>query len=254
MFIKKALQTQVKLNVILKLSFLVKVLSIFLKQGLFLVTWSFFFYKYGEVDGWTFRELIAMYGIISFGVGTVEMFFYGVREIPMYVETNQIDNFLLQPRNVLLNIALSKGDVVAFSEIVYGLILMGLSGYMTKGYMLYFLLPLSPLFIFSLFLYLSSVSFYMQNSFGFVRELYQNANIVATQPASAYRGFFKVITLTVLPTAYISFFPIESLRLHAYKSLLISYAGALTFFLIACLFFYRGLRQYESSSTISYKY
>jgi ABC-type uncharacterized transport system permease subunit len=94
----------------------------------------------------------------------------------------------------------------------------------------------------------------MTNANGFVRELYQNANILATQPNSAYRGFLRIVTLTVLPVSYLSFFPIEFLRTHSMAHFLSAFLGTLLFFALACWFFYRGIARYESNNIFSYKY
>jgi len=254
-FIKTALLTQCKLNLVLKLSFLLKLLAVVLKHGLFLLTWMFFFNRYVNIVGWGFSEMLAMYGFFSFGVGVVEMFFYGLRDLPHMVDTNLLDNYLTQPRSVLLNVALAKGDIVAFSEIINGLLLLGISNYLKSDlFFLFFLLPLSALFIFSLHLYLSSISFFVKNSREFVRELYRNATIIAGQPNSAYKGALKILTLTLIPTAYLSFFPIEFLRTHNNLLFLCAYLGTFVFFGFAWWFFYLGLSRYESSSVFSNKY
>ncbi|MBN2478935.1 MAG: ABC-2 family transporter protein [Parachlamydiales bacterium] len=254
-FLKAVLKTQCKLILAFKLSLFLKIIAIVIRQGLFIVTWGFFFNRYISIEGWGFSQALAMFGIISFGIGFVELFFYGLRELPFLIETNQLDNYITQPKNILLNVAISKGDITAISEIIYGLLLLFVSGYLfTELKLVILVLPLSIFFIFSLYLYLSSIGFFIKNSQGFVRELYQNANVIISQPSSAYRGFFKIFTLTILPTAYLNFFPVEFLINHHIKDIFLAYLGSLLFLALACLFFYKGLKRYESSSIISYKY
>lgn len=254
-YLRTAFLTQIRLALSLRFAFLLKLASILVRQGLVIVMWGLFFNRYITVEGWHFGEMLAMYGLIAFGIGCVEMLFYGLRDLPFLIETNQLDYYITQPKNLLLNIALSKGDISAFSEIFYGLILLGLSGYLTSDTLrLLLLLPIAILFIFSLYLYVGSVAFYVKNAPGFIRELFSNANIIATQPNSAYSGLFKLFTLTFLPVAYISFFPIEYLRTHTIKTLGIAYLGTSLFFIIACQFFYLGIRRYESGNLITYKY
>jgi ABC-2 type transport system permease protein len=254
-YLQHALKYQLKLMLTLRISFFINLIAILLKQGFFIITWKFFFNKYTAVNSWEFTEMLAMYGLVSFGTGVVEMFFYGVRNIPSLVETNQIDYLLTQPQNILLSVALSKGDVTAFAEIIYGFLLLLLSGYLkTHLLWLFMLLPLSALFIFSLHVYVGSLSFFLKNSQGLLVELYRNANTLATQPNSAYGRFLKILTLTVLPVAYLSFFPVEFLRTHLLFYIILSYLGTLGFFGIACWLFYKGLSHYESGSTFSYRY
>ncbi len=254
-FLKIILKTQCKLNLAFRLSFLVKIIAMIIRQGLYIVTWGFFFNKYVSINGWGFHQTIAMFGIISFGIGFVELFFHGLREIPFLIENNQLDNYITQPKNILLNVALSKGNISAISEIIYGLLLLFASGYLISEFVLIiFILPLSVFFIFSLYLYLSSIGFFIKNSQGFIRELYYNANVIISQPSSAYKTFFKIFTLTIFPIAYLNYFPVEFLITHQIKNIFLAYIGSLLFLIFACLFFYKGLKRYESNSIISQKY
>ena len=248
-FLKAALCINFKLSVSLRVAFLITLCIIIVKHSLYLVAWNFFFARYKTIQGWNFDEMLLMYGIVSFSIGIVEVFFYGLRELPKMIEMHQLDVFLLQPKNLILNIAMSKGDISAIGEIILGILLMIYSGYFLSPAIL-LVAFLGPIFIFSLYLYLSSFSFFITNSTHFVRELYQNANIIATQPNSAYRGIFRIFTLTLLPTAFISFFPIEYFRTGLLQHLFLASLGTGIFFSIACWLFYCGLKRYESGSNI----
>lgn len=196
-----------------------------------------------------------MYGQVFVAIGTIEAFFYGLREIPKYVETGQLDVFLIQPRNLLLNIAISKSDPEALGELIIGIVFIYLSGYLFISLWsflsLILLMIIGIIFMFSLMLYLSCLSFYIRNSKDFIRELSLNAFIIATNPNSAYKGFFKIITCTILPLAYLSFFPIEYVRTGNIYYFLITCCGTILFFVIACFIFWNGVKKYESGNVIS---
>jgi len=248
-FLMAAMRINFRLSIALRAAFLITVSIVIAKHCLYLLSWNFFFTRYKTIQGWNFEEMLLMYGIVSFSIGIVEVFFYGLKEFPRMVEMQQLDVFLLQPKNIILNIAMSKGDISAIGEVVLGILLIGYSGYLFSPEIL-FIAFLGTIFIFSLYLYLSSIALFMTNSTNFVRELYQNANIVATQPNSAYRGVFRIFTLTLLPTAFISFFPVEYLRTGLIHHLLFASFGTSAFFIIACAVFYYGLKRYESGSSI----
>lgn len=248
-FLKSALMANFKLSMAWRIAFFVNILLVIVKQSLFLITWNFFFEKYELIQGWSFSDMLLMYGIVSFSIGFVELFFYGLRDLPRMVETNQLDTYLLQPKSLILNIAMSRGDMAAIGEILLGVMLIGYSGYLANSsFLVLTILPMGVVFIFSLYLYLSSIAFFIKNSNHFIRELYSNANIIATQPNSAYRGTFRLFTLTFLPTAYISFFPVEFIRTIAFNCLIIAYLGTLSFLLVAIWIFKKGLKRYESGS------
>lgn len=248
-FVWIAISTNLKLSFALRGAFLITLIVTITKQLLFLVAWSFFFERYKVIQGWTFEHIILAYGILCFAMGFVEAFFYGIKELPQIIETGQLDTFLLQPKSVILNVALSKGDVPALGEIVTGILLIAYSGYFAVALsIILLLLVVTSLFMFSLLLYLSCIAFFMRNASDFIKELNLNAIIVATQPNVAYSGVFKIFTFTILPVAFLSYFPVEYFRTGLWQYLLVTLVGTIAFFGVAYGLFKLGLKRYESGN------
>lgn len=244
--------TNFKRSLALRTTFVITIIVVILKQLLFLVGWKFFFDKYKVINGWNFEEMLMMYGVIGFSLGTIECLFYGLKDLPRMIESTQLDSFLLQPKNVILNVALSKSDLGSLGEIITGILLMSYSGYLLKSAFVPVILLLGVLFIFSLTLYLACIAFYMRDAYEFIRELSLNAIITASQPNVAYTGAFKMLTFTILPVAFLSYFPIEYLRTHYWPYLAYSFIGTLAFFWLATSLFYRGLKRYESGNKLGF--
>lgn len=248
-FLWLAICTNLKLSVALRGAFFITLIVTIIKQLLFLIAWSFFFGKYKIVQGWTFEHMILGYGILCFAMGFVEAFFYGIKELPQIIENGQLDTFLLQPKSVILNVALSKGDVSALGEVVTGILLMTYSGYFAAAPMIVLLLMvITTLCMFSLLLYLSCIAFFMRNASDFIKELNLNAIIVATQPNAAYSGAFKIFTFTLLPVGFLSYFPVEYFRTGLLHYLFITLVGTGVFFGVAYVLFNCGLKRYESAN------
>lgn len=248
-FIWLAICTNLKLSFALRGAFFITLIVTVIKQLLFLIAWSFFFGRYKMVQGWTFENMILAYGILCFAMGFVEAFFYGIKELPQIIENGQLDTFLLQPKSILLNVGLSKGDVSALGEVVTGILLIGYSGYFGSALpIILLLMVITTLFMFALLLYLSCIAFFMQNASDFIKELNLNAIIVATQPNAAYSGAFKIFTFTILPVAFLSYFPVEYFRTGLWYYLFITLAGTSIFFGVAYGLFKRGLKRYESGN------
>jgi ABC-2 type transport system permease protein len=245
-FIKTAIITSLKLITNSKLEFWINIFLALIKQALFLLTWYFFFNESKYVGSWQYKDLLLMYGVISFGVGFIEMFFYGAKELPQIIEQGNLDFFLLQPKSLLLNVAMSRGRISSLGDILVSLYCFLLSGYMfTKPLLILLTLPFTILFIFSMHLYISSISLYLKNCNSLIRELHSNSLLVATQPTSSYYGFFRIFTLTILPVMYLSFFPIEFIKKIDIYSGVIASLGTIVFFLLARFFFYNGIKKYQ---------
>lgn len=253
-FLYTLMLTNFRLSLALKGTFYFTIIITILKQILFLTAWRFFFLKYQVVQGWNFNSMLLMYGTVCFSIGVVEAFFYGLKDLPRMIENGQLDTFLLQPKNVVLNIAMSKGDMASFGEIATGIIVIAYSGYLLQSpFMVLTILILGVIFVFSLLLYLSCIAFFLKDSFDFIRELNLNAIIVASQPNVAYRGVLKMLTFSILPVAFLSFFPVEYLRTGLWKYLIFSTLGTMAFSLVAYNIFHLGLRRYESGNILAFR-
>ena len=253
-FLMLALITNLRLSLALKTAFFLSIFATILKQVLFLISWNFFFAKYQLVKGWDFNSMLAMYGTVCFSMGVVESFFFGFRDLPQMIENGQLDTFLLQPKNRILNIAVSKGDISSIGEIVTGILLMAYSGYLIKDFPMVLVVWFSgSVFMFSLMLYLGCIAFFIKDSNDFIRELKLNTIILSTQPNSAFGGFLKMLTFTILPVAFLSYFPVESLRTGRFEYLLATLLGTMIFFGVACWIFNRGVKRYESGNLMAFR-
>lgn len=248
-FARLVILSNVRRSMALKFTFCLSLILTIIKQLLFLVSWKFFFLHYKLVNGWHFEHMLLMYGLVCFAIGFMEVFFIGLKDIPKMVETAQLDTYLLQPKNIILNMALSRSDPSALGEVITGIILIFYSGFLTSHFpFVVIALITSAFFVFALHLYIACLAFYMNNSHEFIRELSLNVVIISTQPNSAYYGILKIFTFTLLPVAFLSFLPIEFFRTGLIHYFLLSITGTFGFFAFACWLFHAGLKRYESGN------
>lgn len=253
-FLWMSMFTHLKVSMASRTTFILTICITVLKQVLFLTGWKFFFEKYQMVEGWRFDHMLVMYGTACFGAGWIDTFCYGLKELPNMIITSQIDNFLLQPKNIILNVSFSKGNVSSISEVITGIIIIAYSGFLLSALpTIITILTMSVFFLFALYLYLSSLAFFINDAQDFIKELIQNALIMAGQPMAAYHGVLKMLTFSLLPVAFMSYFPIEFIRTGLWRNLCFSVLGTFIFFMVACRLFYSGLKRYESGNLLIFR-
>jgi ABC-2 type transport system permease protein len=230
-----------------KRSFLISLLLTIATQSSFLLAWDAFFNKSPLVAGWSFKDMATMYGLVMLSKGMIEMFFYGLKLMPRLIENHQLDVFLLQPKSLIFSIAFTKLDLESLAEVFLGFCLIGYAGHLTNP-LFWIVLPFVFLFTFSLYLYINSLRFFLSDSTSFLRELITSASIALSQPSSAYRGSLKFFLMTLLPAAFLSFFPVEFLRTALLEYFIWTAVGNTLFFFGARALFYQGLKRYESGS------
>jgi ABC-2 type transport system permease protein len=219
----------------------------FFKLGLFQITWFMFFREYQDVHGWTFREMLLLSGLFNVSISMVEIFCYGLRQLPQMIGNGQLESFLLQPQDIILLSAFSRGKVSNLAEVVSGFLFIGCSGYLAKDpWMVLAVVALGILFSFSLLLYLACLAFFLHNGNELIQEIVSAVRIVASQPGSALHGSLQFLTLLVVPIAFCGYFPVESLRQCSVGLLYITAFGTIFFFRFSCIAFRYCLRHYES--------
>jgi len=232
-----------------KSDFLVNLVIALFKQMFFLLTWFYFLGTNYNIKSWDFKDIAFIYGLVSIGIGLVEIFLGGVKNITKIVENRTLDIFLLKPLNLVLSISISNSQLSSISDILTGIIAIIYSNYAAIYPLEVFLLiPLSILSIFSLNLYFGSLIFFVDNSSDFIKQLQQSANMLCTQPNSGYSGIVKLISFTIMPVGYLSYFPVEFIKNQNFLYLVISYIGTLIFFIISYKIFFIGIKKYEFSN------
>ena len=221
----------------------IKIILNIIKHLMFVLAWKPFYSLFHSINGWNFEHHILMIGMVTFGTGVVEIFFDGLRDLPIIIENEEIDKYLLQPKDPIFMIALSKITITSWSDVLAGITLIAMSGVFDVSIFLF--LPLSGLFFFSLYLYIGSLRFFIPNSSSFLLDLYSKTLIIASQPNVSYSGALKLLTFSILPVCLSSFLPIQYVREKELLLLLICVVGGLCFHTFARYIFFRGLKRYE---------
>lgn len=229
-----------------KLAFWIKVIVNAFKHGMFALAWKPFYFNYGDINGWTYREHLLMIGLVTISIGISEIFFDGMRELPNMIETGRLDRFLVLPRDPLLTLSLSKTSPSSWSDLIAGIFLLYASGCFDFVFLLF--IPLGVFFFFSLYLYIGSLRFFIPDGNSIIHEIYSKTLLIATQPNSGYSGFLKILTNSLIPVALVSYFPIEYIRTGNICFLIFSVVGCIVFYILSRLFFLCGLNYYDSNS------
>ncbi len=254
-FLGISILTNIKISLSRRLAFIISLITVTLIQTAFIASWKSFFNTYESVAGWEFKDMLLSYGSTAMSIGLAEMLFFGLRDLSKIVETGQLDVFLIQPKHIIIKVALSKSHFPALGEILVGLGFVVYSGYLfVHPFQFLIIFFLGTIFVFSIYIYLGCLSFFTDGASELVKDLRTAVLITAGQPNSAYSGILRFVTLSFLPVAYWSFFPVEYIRTGNIKFLFFSCTGTFLFLFISIWIFNQGLKRYESGSGIVLRY
>lgn len=203
--------------------------------------------------GWTFEEAIMIQAVFTLAKGIAFPFFFGMvwRTLSL-VQDGSFDTLLIKPRSVLFITMVSGFDIDDFGRLISGGVLfaVALSGMATPDplawlqFALLFLLSLSVLFAFSL--YLSGLLFRWVGS-SRVYDIFDSVTMFGFYPGTIFSRKFQHLFTLVIPIAMIGFLPATAL-LGRPSSMTALSAGVCVIFLgVGLWFWHHMLAKYTSA-------
>ncbi|MBQ1274799.1 MAG: ABC-2 family transporter protein [Cellulosilyticum sp.] len=243
-----------------KVDFLMGLLGFFLTQILGIVFLYLIFDKIELLNGWSFEQLIFIYGFAQIPRGIDHLLTDNIWLVAWrWVISGDIDRYMLRPMNILFQIISEKLQPDALGEILIGCILVaksisaGVSHITITNVILFFLSIIAGTIIYtSIKLFFASLAFWVKISGPFVQFAYQMADF-AKYPTEIYTKSIGFIITWVIPFAFVAYLPASyflgvenSLGIGAYI-IGVEWIIAIILGIISYNMFQKGLTVYESA-------
>ena len=228
----------------------VNVLMMSINNLSFVFMWWIIFQNKGSINGWQFGQMALLFAIVNNAFGFFALCTRGVQLIPELIESGNLDNFLTTPQNSLFLIATSEATFANWGDFVTGFLMFFLSGYVswqTFGIML-FCSFMAFILMFSVRLLASAMAFFVSDSQRLGDNIFISFLTFASQPASIFPGWYKVVFLTILPAGLLSFVPVNLVTNFSWSECLFFVLAVSFFFWFSILAYYKGLKHYSSGN------
>ena len=216
------------------------------------------FSKIPNLKGWSFYELLFLYGFSLIPLGFFNMLSLNLYQFgEIYIIQGKFDRILLRPIHSMFQVLFEVFRLESLQETVTGVFVVAYCSY--RMHLVWGLqdIVLAVLFVvfgaviyLSTFLILTTVSFFFEDKVGVVPPVY---NMVAfgRYPLPIYNVFIQFFLSWIIPFAFASFYPtVRLLHRHEYAhSYFMAPVVAATFFGIALLLWHAGERNYSSTGT-----
>ena len=129
-----------------KTTFITNVLFMILNNACMIVQWIVLFSLKENVGGYTFNQVMLLWGIAASTYGFSHFFFANSYNLSELINNGKLDSYLVQPKNVLLSVITMDVKTSALGDLIY-------------GYLMFFIFGLSPLnlLLFTLFVILGGI-------------------------------------------------------------------------------------------------
>lgn len=255
-FILISLKYNLKSALEYKKSFIIQTIFMIVNNLFFLVYWIVVFsINDGNLNGLVMKDILLLWSIPTGAWGLSNFLFRGLREIDSLVISGGLDTYLLQPKNMIINIATSKSDFGACGDLLYGLVigLIACDGLGEYLQILMYIIIGSIIFM-SCFILIRCFSIWIGDMTNISR-IYEQSLIITlcTYPYDIFGKSVKILMFTILPAAYITHMPIKLLNNFDIKIFGLILIVTTIYMIFSIKFFYYILKKYESGNNISMK-
>lgn len=235
-----------------KVTFVSNIIFMILNNASFIVQWVILYAIKDNIGGYSFKQVLLLWGLAAMGYGVSRFFFKNAFNLSDMINTGKLDNYLVQPKNVLLAAITSDVEVSALGDILYAYIILLIYGLSLKSFLLFTLFGITAGFILaSVSVIFSSLAFW----FGRVEVISNTLNSImtnfATYPEGIFKGIIKILFYTILPLGFASYLPVQIMTNFNIYNLLVVIFIVLLFIRLAFLTFYKGLRKYSSTNLMN---
>ena len=207
-----------------------------------------------NIAGWTFKQILLLYGITLISIGFSDFCFDSLYDIgPKYIRRGEFDKIMLRPVHPLLSIIGSSNEFTALGYFGLGLTL-------TISMLTQLAIPITLILIIKIIFFsivgaaiigaintiLSIASFWTYRSNEIIWSFYRIYTF-AQYPIDIYNKFIKILITMILPFAFVAYYPTMSyLGINKYM-ICLSPIIAIVLWIIAVKIWNWALNKYRST-------
>lgn len=235
-----------------RISFLLQTGATILNNSIYFVFWIIFFRNIISVNSYSLNDMLMQFSIVTGSFGLAYAFFGNSSGISRIIVNGELDYYMLFPRNILLYLISSKFYISSLGDLMFSIILLAFIAKNIFVVSLWAVFVITGSIIIIMFnIILCSLTFWFGNA-EYLSGIISEAMVTfSLYPNNVYKGFIKILLLTIIPSSYLGHIPLSVMQNGNYIGLALVIGFTVLISIIALCLFYRGLRKYESGNLIS---
>ncbi|WP_053361553.1 ABC-2 family transporter protein [Bacillus sp. FJAT-27251] len=241
-----------------RIDFIIGVLSVILEQFASIFFIKVVFDHIEQINGWSFYEILFIYGIAATGRSIHHIFFDNLWTLGwQYIRPGQLDRLLIRPINPLFHIVADRLHQDGFGQLIIGLIILGtaipqldLAWGAVEIALLVVMIISSGLIFVAVNLFFATFSFWMIDSLPVVWAVF-NLSDFARYPLTIYHKGIRTFLTWIIPYGFTAFYPAAYfIDKSGFRELALwTPVVALVCCVIAYSFWNRGLKSFASTGS-----
>lgn len=249
-FMVEAFMVNVKSTLEYRVNFILQFFGMMLNNAAFAAFWKVLLNRVGSVGGYGFSDVMLVWALVSSSFGLAHIVFGNIRQLGRIIIEGGLDVYLLQPKDVWLNVVSSRTIVSAWGDFAYGYIVLALmSGTELEQLALFSALIIPGALIFAAtFAAADSLAFFIGNSSAISSALTEFMLSFSLYPEGVYGSGLRWMLYSVVPSGFVAFMPLRAFKALDWWLVPVLYLIAGVYILLSYRLFSLGLRRYESGN------
>lgn len=233
-------------------SFFMQVFGMAINNASFIFFWKIVYLRVPAVAGYDFTDVMFLWALSSAAFGVAHVFFGNCGSLGRIIIQGELDPYLLQPKDVYVNVICSKTIVSAWGDLAYGIILYLLVyGFAPARFALFLgFVILGGLLIASARFAAETLTFFMGNASALSRLLTEFMISFSIYPEKVFGNSVRWMMYSLAPAGFVVFVPHRIYRSLTLANLPLLLAADLVYLFLGYMLFRAGLKRYESGNLV----
>ena len=234
-------------------SFFTQAFGMALSNSSFIFFWWIAFQQIGgTIAGYDFEDVLFIWAVASSAYGFAKILFNNASRLTHLIVTGELDTFILQPCNILINLLCARTSLAAYGDLLYGFVIMSVVYTTDPAAWLWFIagMVIGGLIFTAISLTFHTLSFYWGDASVIEQMAVEFSINFSVYPDKIYAPAIRALMYSVIPMGFAVHIPLRLTDSFSPLLVLASIGGTMLYCLLAGCFFYLGLRRYESGNVI----
>jgi len=232
---------------------LTNLLGMLANNLLFFVTWVLIFQLTPHLRGWNLADVAMMYGLGASSFGLACSFFGGFRQLTSDIETGRFDTFLAKPVSPFTLMLTSATNPASWGDCITGPVFWLLFCHLNVLQFLFLVFAAinGAVVCTAIGVVIYSASFWLANIRNQTEVVLFMVISLLTTPLHGMPMVMKIVLFTIIPVAFITLVPIQTIHQPSIDKVLYMLLGAVGLMVVARMVFYWGLQSYKGVSSMT---
>ena len=253
---KRIVAAHLRVRLGYRMDFLVGFFGMLIKSVSGIITLSIIFNNVPQIEGWSYNDLLFMYGLSSLVLVPVETFFANAWNLHTHIIQGTFVKFCIKPVNTMFFYFSEVVEIKSLMQLFIAIPIIVIAGSrmdiawtpaLAGVYFIYFIC--ASLIIISIYVMAASLGFWLMNSMSIINFVGQVMNF-AKYPISIYGTGLKFVFSYILPIGFVSYYPTLVLLGKApYMNLFEAILISLIFFALSSFIWKKGVEHYSGTGS-----